>query len=177
MSQKSRILAWELVRLLGGHSEKDISRAISLLTTGKLFQDSLGLLDNVRLANVRPPQAEIQSHDGDLAQTSPIEKETVAVEDSVIALKIPDEAAILRVLHGIRSGELLRSSRHLRELGGMIGIEFSNKMPSRAIVARRIVERIIQLPQKERFEVISATNKMSNDDSSLKGWSDLIVKS
>lgn len=167
MSKKSEKLARELVGLVSKYSDADIDAALGLIGDGDLF------------ARLRPAVRAAKSKVRSAARPS----RGLSLKDIVKATKhasdnLPphERSQLLDLLKKLDNGELLRSTALLRAYADRIGLALPAKQPTRAVVVRRIIDHLASIPIGERTELILSAESEVGTQSSLKGWSDLIVK-
>jgi hypothetical protein len=167
MSKKSEKLARELVGLVSKYSDADIDAALELIGDGDLFAR---LRPAVRTAKAKVPSATKPSRGLSLRD---IVKATKHASDN---LPPHEGSQLLDLLKKLDNAELLRSAASLRAYADRIGLALPAKQPARAVVVRRIIDHLASIPIRERTELISSAELEVGTQSSLKGWSDLIVR-
>lgn len=167
MSKKSEKLARELVGLVTKYSDADIDAALELIGDGALFAR---LRPAVKAAKLTVYRATIPSRTVSLREAAGT---TEGAEDS---LPQNERAQLLDLLERLDQAELLQSAASLRAYADMIGLVLPARQPTRAVVVRRIINHLASIPIADRAGLISYAKQEVGAQSSLKGWSDLIVK-
>lgn len=175
MKSKARKLAWELLGVLSRYSERDIDDALKLLSTGSVLKPSAELTQLIAASPRRTnPQRSTRLSGG---------KTTRQISDAEIdrAYRIidnydlRDREALKDFASGIATGRYLKGTRLLRDFALNLDIELPKKLPSRPSMALVLVTKLIRLEESQRAELIEAGRRI-DENSSLKAWSDLIVK-
>ncbi|WP_332770570.1 hypothetical protein [Phenylobacterium sp.] len=88
----------------------------------------------------------------------------------------PDARKIADFYVDVTRGKLLRTPRALRGYAAQIGVELPNKTPSRSVLAKEFARRLLTMRDSARQDFLMLGERHDAEESSLRGWSDLIVK-
>lgn len=166
MSKKSEKLARELVGLVTKYSDADIDLALELIGDGALFAR---LRTTVR-------SAKSTAYSATKPRVTSLKDIAGTMERAADSLPQNERSQLLDLLEKLDQAELMQSGASLRAYADIIGLVLPARLPTRAVVVRRIIDHLASIPVAERAEFISHAKQEVGTQSSLKGWSDLIVK-
>ena len=173
MQPRSKKLVWELLGVLAKYSERDVEDALKILSTGSFLQPSATLLELVastkrkKSSSTRPLRRERHR----LALVSDVERAYNMIDSS----NLGDREALRDFAEGVAVGRYLKGTRLLRDFASNLDIDLPKKLPSRQAIALSLTTKLIRLDRHQRTDLLEVGRRM-DENSSLKAWSDLIVR-
>lgn len=164
---KAERLARELASLMVRYSDEDFSRAEELLASGELFSRQLSA---TRKASQKRPTKR------DIAMALAPQQDPEALPDFLNYETEDERTKLLQFADDFEKRDILKSTDAVRAFGKPLGLDFGQKLPSRAEMRNRFLRRLRDLAPQERNRALAEARRIGSE-SSLKLWSDLIVKS
>lgn len=180
MRSKAERLARELIALHGRYSARDFDAAAQLLSSGRLFE---GVVIAAEAARPVPVAREI----GDKVQKRRLVKvaggpsHDAAEEPAEILAGLPgleaaDREELLAFAYRFADRKVLGQAGAIRSFAQGIGLSLPGKLPSRRTLLATFMQQLSRVPPAARARLLATANAPRGTESSLQGWSDLIVK-
>jgi hypothetical protein len=184
MTTNAEKLARELIALSERYSKRDFERASELLLSGKFFSQVVGTAKAARgkakhVAQDTTSQVELKGVPSKAQLSAQLKAESPDQLDLVSLLNDVEEAERMELISfatRFQNREILGSRSATRAFAQQIGIDLSKSMPARAALAKNFIRRLREVPRDVRSNLIREADRIGTGESSLKQWSDLIVK-
>lgn len=184
MTTNAEKLARELIALSERYSDRDFERAAELLLTGKLFSQALGTARHARAVAKSAPHKS-PSRDGRLsarptnagtgrrADAQPAQLDLDALLGDA---DNDDRSELAAFATRMQSREILPSGPSVRAFAQQMGMELPKSIPPRPALVKTLIRRLREMPKDVRSKLIGELDQVGTGESSLKRWSDLIVR-
>lgn len=170
MTARSKKLAWELAALFAKYGQRDIDDALYLVASGELFTTPLALARQV----AQKSRGAIKGASASKARVSAQRSRQMSLDH---VLNEPEvEEFVMAVIQGTR----LAGPAQIRSFAELIGCDLPQKAAPRAAMARRLGKRLSEMEPGARAEALKVSEVLgdtSEQSSTLRAWSNLIVKS
>jgi len=176
MTTNAEKLARELIALNQRYSRRDFDRACELLITGEFFAQPVRAAKLARRITAKSDALMPQLKLSAVSPSNVDSSEIFDLSNLLIGMDDSEKGELIIFAERMRNREILPNGSSARAFADQLGLRLPKSIPSRPTLARKFVQLLREIPRDKRSNLLQEANRIGTGESSLKRWSDIIVK-